>query len=82
MNTANPKNIYYAHPDGTSTVRKDMRTYAFRIGRLELCSAWLVGHMPTWFYFHHGGKLHSEASSTTLRIFRAMIGYRWYRSRA
>lgn len=61
-------------------VRHDMKAHTLRIARLELCSAWLVGPMPSWIYIHWPGNLFPGASSFTLRIGRAMLGFRWYHS--
>lgn len=54
---------------------------ALRLWRLELCSAWVRGTLPTFFFFRPAGRLRPDSVALTLRIGRAMIGYRWYYSK-
>ena len=72
----NPSQAYYTEPDGGLNTDTIARTC--RAGRLELCYAWLVGYMPTWFYAKLAGNLHPGASSYTFRAGRVMLGWRWY----
>lgn len=65
------------YDDGTRDERITC-AHAWRFRRLELCVAWYVGPLPTWFYFCAGGTMHHGSKSTTLRMFRLMLGYRWY----
>ena len=74
----NPSTIYLETGPQTGSPRSDMRAHTIRICRLELCSAWLRGPIPTWFYCEPAGRLHPGAVSFTLRAFRVMLGYRWY----
>ena len=71
----NSNQTYYE----TGGVNPQTRARTIRIGRLELCYAWLVGYMPTWFYLHFNGRRHLSTTAITLRIFRVILGYRWYR---
>lgn len=77
-----PSTIYIETGPETGAKRTDMRAHTARIGRLELCAAWLRGPIPTWLYCKPAGRLHPGAVSFTLRAFRAMLGYRWYVSKA
>jgi hypothetical protein len=55
------------------------KAWAWRLtGRLELCAGWMWGELPTLTYFNPRGMLHPGAVALTLRIGRAMIGWRWY----
>jgi hypothetical protein len=73
-----PKTVYIATGPNSGTPRTDMRARTMRVGRLELCSSWLVGPVPSWFYCEPAGLLHTGAVCFTLRVWRAMVGYRWY----
>lgn len=77
----NPSTIYIQTGTESGIPRTDMRAHTARIGRLELCAAWLRGSAPTWIYCEPAGRLHPGAVSFTLRVFRAMLGYRWYASK-
>ena len=55
------------------------KAWSYKITQhFELCFGWYGGNMPTWFYFNPNGRLHPGSVSLTLRIFRAMIGWRIY----
>ena len=68
-----PSTCYYSTGQISET-----KAHTLRVGRLELCCAWLKGAMPTWFYAKARGKMHRNATTFTLRAYRMMIGYRWY----
>jgi len=58
------------------------KAWAWRISRrLELCAGWFHGPLPTLCYVQPRGLLHPGAVSRTLRIWRAMVGWRWYLKR-
>jgi hypothetical protein len=62
----------------SGAVNPDIRAHTLRIGRLELCSAWLSGYMPSRVFIHWPGRAFPGASAFTLRVYRAMVGFRWY----
>lgn len=66
--------MYY--DDGS--VSPAMRARTFRIRRLELCWCWFVGPLPSRVYLHWPGRHFPNASVFTLRLYRAMLGFRWY----
>ena len=59
------------------------KAWAWRITRrLELCVGWMAGDLPTFTYFNRCGRLHPGAVALTLRVWRVMIGWRWYTKEA
>lgn len=70
----NSSTMYYS--DGR--VNPDERARTLRIGRLELCSCWFRGEMTGFIYIHWPGRSFPAASTFTLRVWRVMVGFRWY----
>lgn len=60
------------------TVHPTMRARTCRLGRLELCWCWFNGPLPSLTYIMWPGRLLHGASALTLRVGRAMAGFRWY----
>lgn len=73
-----PTQTYYTTGAGAGHPNPATIAHTLRIGRLELCCAWMRGYVPSWFYFLRNGKLHPGAVSLTFRAYRVMLGYRWY----
>lgn len=47
-------------------------------GRTELCFGWYRGPLPSFFWLIPAGRLHPGAVSSTLRVWRIMLGIRRY----
>lgn len=70
----NSNTIFYENGE----INRNERAHTLRLRRLELCSCWFRGHLPSRVYIMWPGILFPGASSFTMRIGRAMIGFRWY----
>ena len=57
------------------------KAWAWRLAkRFEFCVGWFHGPLPSLTYFNPTGRAHPGAVAMTLRVWRAMIGWRWYSS--